>query len=111
MDYCYNNAVIHVFLGNLAQFIVPHHNAKYKDSDKVSEEILEFAIIDPPTPVDDQSSETPMTSRYYYNGYIVGEGGEGGRGTGLAWNRRPSSIIVLCIKANRKGRVAMLYYS
>jgi hypothetical protein len=61
MDYCYNNAVIHVFLGNLAQAIVSHHNAKYKDSDKTAEEALEFAIIDPPMPADEQSSE--MTSK------------------------------------------------
>ena len=64
MDYCYNNAVIHVFLGNLAQLIVPHHNTKYKDSDKGAEEILEFAIVDPPTPADDQSNETPTTSKF-----------------------------------------------
>ena len=63
MDYCYNNAVIHVFLGNLQQIIVPHHNTKYKDSEKAAEEILEFAITDPPTSADEQSSETPMTSK------------------------------------------------
>ena len=68
MDYCYNNAVIHVFLGNLAQAVVPHHNNKYKISDKTSEEGLEFAIIDPPMPADhddsEQSSKTPLTSKY-----------------------------------------------
>ena len=56
--------MIHVFLGSLAQLIVPHHKAKYKDSEKGTEEILEFAIIDPPTPADEQqSSETPMTGK------------------------------------------------
>ena len=64
MDYCYNNAVIHVFLGSLTQLIVPHHKAKYKHSEKDVEEILEFAIVDPPTPADEQlSSETPMTGK------------------------------------------------
>ena len=64
MDYCYNNAVIHVFLGSLTQLIVPHHKAKYKHSEKEVEEILEFAIVDPPTPADEQqSSETPMTGK------------------------------------------------
>ena len=60
MDYCYNNAVIHVFLGSLAQAITPHHS---KDSGKAAEEMIEFKIIDSPTPAADvQLRKTPMTS-------------------------------------------------
>ena len=63
MDYCYNNAVIHVFLGHLAQAIVPHQNNRYKISDKTAEEGVEFAVIDPPMPADEESNETPKTSK------------------------------------------------
>ena len=71
MDYCYNNAVIHVFLGSLSQAVVSHqyHSTRHKDSGKAAEEILEFAIIDPPTSADEESSTTLMTSKKIDNSY------------------------------------------
>ena len=66
MDYCYNSAVVHVFIGNLVQFIVPGFKNKFiyrergsLDPEKTVE-ILEFANIDPPTA---ESAETQATSK------------------------------------------------
>lgn len=57
MDYCYNNAVIHVFLGHLAQF---KHKNRHMNPDKMTDsESLEFANIYVPMT---DSGETPMMS-------------------------------------------------